>query len=109
GDFALEGTYEVNGKRLTTAFTLFKEHMKLYTPEWAATICDVPAGTIRRLAREWVENAQIGSTMEVEGQILPYRPVCVNLGKSVNNGLGASQARSEERRVGKECRSWWSP
>ncbi|HLB12439.1 MAG TPA: molybdopterin-dependent oxidoreductase, partial [Dehalococcoidia bacterium] len=92
GDFALEGTYEVNGKRLTTAFTLFKEHMKLYTPEWAATICDVPAGTIRRLAREWVENAQIGSTMEVEGQILPYRPVCVNLGKSVNNGLGAYQA-----------------
>src|SRR3712207_9486449 len=23
--------------------------------------------------------------------------------------LGGSPARSEERRVGKECRSWWSP
>jgi phenylacetyl-CoA:acceptor oxidoreductase len=91
GDFALEGTYEVNGQQLTTSFTLFKEHMKPYTPEWAAAICEVPVSTIRRLAREWVENAQIGSTIEIEGEILPYRPVCVNLGKSVNNGIGGYQ------------------
>ena len=51
-----------------------------------------PASTIRRLAMEWVETAQIGSTIEIDGEILPYRPVCINLGKDVNNGLGAYQA-----------------
>jgi phenylacetyl-CoA:acceptor oxidoreductase len=41
---------------------------------------------------EWVETAQIGSTIEIDGETLPYRPVCINLGKDVNNGLGAYQA-----------------
>ncbi len=66
--------------------------MEKYKPEWAAEICDVPASTIRRLAMEWVETAQIGSTIEIDGEVLPYRPVCINLGKDVNNGLGAYQA-----------------
>ncbi|MDP2954415.1 MAG: molybdopterin-dependent oxidoreductase, partial [Chloroflexota bacterium] len=83
--------YEVEGRRLTTAFSLFKEHMRSYTPEWASAICDVPASTIRRLAREWVESAQIGSSVEVEGEALPFRPVSINLGKGVNNGPGAYQ------------------
>ena len=91
-DFALEGEYEVNGVKTKPSFQLFKEEMEKYKPEWAAGICGVPASTIRRLAMEWVETAQIGSTIEIDGEILPYRPVCINLGKDVNNGLGAYQA-----------------
>ena len=91
-DYALEGEYEVNGIQAKPAFQLFKEEMEKYTPEWAAGICDVPPSTIRRLATEWIETAQIGSTIEIDGETLPYRPVCVNLGKDVNNGLGAYQA-----------------
>ena len=91
-DFALEGEYEVNGIKTKPAFQLFKEEMEKYTPEWAAEICDVDASTIRRLAMEWIETAQIGSTIKIDGEILPYRPVCINLGKDVNNGLGAYQA-----------------
>jgi phenylacetyl-CoA:acceptor oxidoreductase len=63
--------------------------MRSYTPEWAATICDVPAATIRRVAMEYVENACVGETTEVNGKTLPLRPVAVTLGKTVNNGWGA--------------------
>lgn len=73
----------------TTAYTMLVEHMRKYTPEWAAKICDVPADTIRRIANEYLENACIGETIEIDGKTLPLRPVAVSLGKSVNNGWGA--------------------
>ena len=73
----------------TTAYTMLVEHMKKYTPEWAAGVCDVPAATIRRIANEYLEAASIGATIDIDGRTLPLRPVAVTLGKSVNNGWGA--------------------
>ncbi|MFA7282251.1 MAG: molybdopterin-dependent oxidoreductase [Sterolibacterium sp.] len=73
----------------TTAFTMMVEHMRQFTPEWAESICEVPAAKIRRVAGEFLDNACIGQTMEVDGKLLPFRPVSVTLGKSVNNGWGA--------------------
>ncbi len=87
-DLALEGTYPVDGIEARPAFHLLQEHMARYTPAWAAPITGVPEKTIRRLAREFVDNAQVGATIEVENAKLPYRPVAVVLGKSVNNGPG---------------------
>jgi len=72
-----------------TAFSKLVEHMEKYTPEWAAAICDIPAETIRRIAGEFLENAGVGETIEIDGQTLPLRGVAVTLGKSVNNGWGA--------------------
>ncbi len=74
-DYALEGSYEVQGLKSQPAFVLFKEHLKKHTPEWASEISTVPASTIRRIAREFAENAQIGSTINIEGKNFPYRPV----------------------------------
>ncbi|MDO8606541.1 MAG: molybdopterin-dependent oxidoreductase [Phaeospirillum sp.] len=71
------------------SLVLTVEAMRAYTPEWAAELCDVPAATIRRVALEYLENACIGQTMEVDGRVLPFRPVAVALGKTVNNGWGA--------------------
>ncbi len=65
------------------------ESMRSYTPEWAAKVCDVPADTIRRVALEFLDNACVGQTIEVDGRLLPFRPVSVVLGKTVNNGWGA--------------------
>ena len=76
-DFALEGTFRVDGKRATTAFTLLKEHLKPFTPEWAEPITTVSAATIRRIAKEFGEEARIGSTIMLDGKVLPYRPVAV--------------------------------
>ncbi len=85
-DDARHALVDVEG---TPAHTMLVEHMRKYTPEWAEGICDVPATTIRRIAGEYLENAQVGATIEVDGATLPLRPVAVTLGKSVNNGWGA--------------------
>ena len=74
---ALEVDETIDGKQVRSAFTVIKEHVKKYTPEMAAEISDVPAGTIRRLAREFGEEARIGDTITVEGHELPYRPVAL--------------------------------
>ena len=58
-------------------------------PNGRKKICDVPAATIRRIAGEYLEAASIGETIEIDGKTLPFRPVAVTLGKSVNNGWGA--------------------
>ena len=71
-----------------TAFSKLLAHMKPYTPEWAAGICDVPAATIRRIAGEYLDHAHIGQSIVIDGKTLPLRPVAVALGKTVNNGWG---------------------
>jgi len=71
-----------------TAFAKLVAHMKPYSPEWAAPICDVPAHTIRRIAREYIDAACVGQTIDIEGKTLPYRPVAISLGKTVTNGWG---------------------
>jgi phenylacetyl-CoA:acceptor oxidoreductase len=72
-----------------TSFSRLVAHMHQYSPEWAQTLCEVPAAKIRRVALEFVDQACVGQTVEVEGRTLPYRPVAVTLGKTVNNGWGA--------------------
>ncbi len=71
-----------------TALSRLVEHVRRYTPEWAAKVCEVPAAAIREVANEFLDNACVGQTIEVDGQKLPYRPVAVTLGKGVNNGWG---------------------
>lgn len=77
-----------DGIEAKTSFQLLIEHITPYTPDWAEKICDVPAETMRRIADEFIAHAHIGETMEIDGRTLPFRPVSVMLGKSVNNGWG---------------------
>ncbi|MDE2003107.1 MAG: molybdopterin-dependent oxidoreductase, partial [Betaproteobacteria bacterium] len=98
----LEGRFEVEsieigpdqdvcgeGRRVgETAFAKLLAHTAAYSPQWAERICDVPAAMIRRIAIEFIEHAQVGATIEIDGTRLPYRPVAISLGKTVNNGWG---------------------
>ncbi len=77
-DYALEGTYEVQGQTVQPAFQYLLDTVREYTPEWAEEITTVPAATIRQIAADLVENAQIGATVEINGQTLPLRPAHVN-------------------------------
>ncbi|MBI4331201.1 MAG: molybdopterin-dependent oxidoreductase [Chloroflexi bacterium] len=90
-DPAIEGVYTVNGQEGRPAFQLLKDHVQQYTPEWAATITEVPAATIRRVTREFVDAAQIGSTIRLDGHDLPYRPVDVIIGRPVESGVHSYQ------------------
>ena len=79
GDGELEGD---------TAFARLVAHLKPYTPEWAQGVSDVPAATTRRIADEYLSHARVGATVEIDGEVLPLRPVAVTLGKTVTNGWG---------------------
>jgi molybdopterin-containing oxidoreductase family molybdopterin binding subunit len=74
-DYALLGTYQVDGKKCIPGFQQFKDHVKKYTPEKVSEITTVPANTIRRIAKEFGENARIGSKIKIGNYELPYRPV----------------------------------
>lgn len=84
-----EQTWEHRGVQATPAHMKLAEHVAPHTPEWAAAICDVPAATIRGVANEFLKEARIGETIDIEGRTLPFRPVAVTIGKSVNNGWGS--------------------
>ena len=75
-------------ERVRPAFALLLDHVRPYTPEWAGGIADVPAGTIRRLAADYLQHATVGATIEIDGVTYPHRPVAVVLGKTVTNGWG---------------------
>lgn len=77
-DFALDGSYSIDGVAVRPGFQVFKTLLEEHPPERMAQICDVPAETIRRIAKEFVEAARIGSTIVVEGRELPYRPAAIN-------------------------------
>ncbi len=101
-DPALDGTFAVDGievgpdqevshhrgAKVSPAFVHLVRHVKDYTPEWAAAICDVEVGTIRRVANDFLAHARVGATIEIEGETLPLRPVAIVFGKTVNNGWG---------------------
>jgi phenylacetyl-CoA:acceptor oxidoreductase len=54
-----------------TAYEMLARHIEKYTPEWAETVCDVKAATIRRIANEYLEAASIGETIVIDGKTLP--------------------------------------
>src|SRR5438309_3014772 len=66
--------------------------------KWVAAMPDV----------HWGLGATIGSVIPTKGAIIPAA-VGVDLGCGMMAVQTTLNARSEERRVGKECRSRWSP
>lgn len=73
-DYALEGEYTAEDVTAKPALQLIKERMKECTPEWAEDITTVPASSIRDVTKEFVEHAQIGSTITIDGFEFPLRP-----------------------------------
>jgi len=91
-DSALTGSYMVNGVQGKTSFDCVKEEFAKYTPEWAEGITTVSPKTVRRLAKEFVNHARIGSTIEIDGFTFPYRPVSLNVERNVTNRRGGTYA-----------------
>jgi phenylacetyl-CoA:acceptor oxidoreductase len=99
GSYAASGVEEGADDELWThesvlvrpAFEVFREHMRSFTPEWAAAECGIAAERIRAIADEFLSKARVGETTVVDGVEMPLRPVAVLLGKNVNNGWGGYQ------------------
>ncbi len=75
GEIALDGSFQVQGTEARPAWVLLKERFQEYPPEKAAPISGVPAKTIRRIATEFAQAAQIGATITIDGKEMPFRPV----------------------------------
>lgn len=87
---ALGGTFFYDGVKLRTGFQVWRDILLEYTPEKMSEITTVPASTIRRVAEEFVDAAQIGATIEIEGKTYPFRPAALNYyrgSQSHGNGL----------------------
>lgn len=93
-EVALDGSYKVDGEIVSTAFELFKDHLAESTPEWAARQCGVEAEQIRQIAADLAEHAMIGSTIEVDGKTLPYRPVAIMAYHMAQQELGFQALRA---------------
>ena len=91
---ALEGEFSVEGVTVKPAFQVFKEHLEQYTPEMAADVCGLPADMIRQVGKELGENAMIGSTIEIDGISLPYRPVAIMAYHMAQQELGFQALRA---------------
>jgi anaerobic selenocysteine-containing dehydrogenase len=95
--YSLEGNYEYRGIQCQPVFQAVKEHLKQYTPEKASDISSIPAEKLRRIASEFLNAANIGGTIEIEGQQLPLRPASAVIfrgGQGHENGLHACFAVS---------------
>ena len=79
---------------------IIEEIRKIYDPELPVNIYEL--GLIYDIKVKDEKFAIIKMTLTT-----PNCPVAESLPKEVKEG--AMQVRSEERRVGKECRSRWSP
>jgi anaerobic selenocysteine-containing dehydrogenase len=76
-DYALTGNYEVFGIDCRPAFQIFKDKLKSYPPEQVSAITTIGVSTIRKVAKELVEAARIGATIELDGQKYSLRPAAV--------------------------------
>jgi anaerobic selenocysteine-containing dehydrogenase len=89
-DMALDGAYLHQGARVRTGFQVWADMLLDHTPEKMAEVTTVPAATMRRIAKEFIEAAQIGATIEIEGKTYPFRPAALNYyrgSQSHANGL----------------------
>ncbi len=81
---------EVGGQPVQAAMVLVKEGFKDTTPEWAETICDVPAKRIRKIANEFIMNARIGETIKLpnsKGELveMPVRGSIIESKRGIKN------------------------
>src|SRR5205809_3847327 len=61
-----------------------------------------------RCSRDWSSDVCSSDLLEMRGISKSYGPVHANVGIDLTVMAGSIVGRSEERRVGKECRSrWW--
>lgn len=92
-DYALEGKYRIDGKLVAPGIVWIKDQMEEYTPEWSEALTTIPAATVRRITHEFVEAAQIGSTIVLDGIEFPYRPASLFLRRGAESSTHGSQVQ----------------
>lgn len=90
-DMALEGAFSVDGAPARPSFQAVRDHLSEISVDRMAEITTVPAERIRRLARDLVAAARIGSTIEIDGHSLPFRPAAIHFKRGSGAHKGGFQ------------------
>ena len=69
-NLALEGEYEVNGKKCRPAFQIYKNTLVDSSPEKMEELTTIPAATVRRIAREFAKEARIVKPLRLQTDVL---------------------------------------
>jgi anaerobic selenocysteine-containing dehydrogenase len=77
-DPAIAGDFTIAGIRVKPSFQVLKEHLATIDAEKMARICTIPIERIRAVTRDFCEAAAIGSTIEIDGHVLPLRPAGID-------------------------------
>jgi anaerobic selenocysteine-containing dehydrogenase len=62
----LQGEVEVDGEQYRTAFSIYKDHIAQYTPEWAAGVTGLRETQIQAVAEELGGQALLGSKLTID-------------------------------------------
>lgn len=89
----LDGVTSLSGGG-KTAFRLFKESLSESSAEWAAKQCGISASQIKQVVADLAANAMIGSTIKIDGKMLPYRPVAIMAYHMAQQELGFQALRA---------------
>src|SRR2546426_4834833 len=92
-------------------FSSRRRHTRLQG-DWSSDVCSsdlLRDGGVRRGRRCDPRRLRLGLGWEEPGGELPHGSAIEAGGRGVDGGRHWWRQRSEERRVGKECRSRWSP
>lgn len=94
GALALEGHYEVEGKKCRPAYQAFKDILDDCSPQEMEKITTVPAATVRKLAQDMYQASEIenNSTIEIDGRTMPLRPVGYNYYRGAQGHKTSAQA-----------------
>src|SRR3712207_8120410 len=94
-------------------FSSRRRHTR-YWRDWSSDVCssDLPGSALARRQPDWVMAAELVETSRLWGRTAArIDPAWIEplAGHLVRRMYDDPYWRSEERRVGKECRSRWSP
>ncbi len=87
-DPAIDGEFEVSGEKYKPAFQVLKDHLETIDVKEMSDICTIPTDTIRRFTKEFIEAASIGSTIEIQGKELPFRPAGIDYKRGMASHKG---------------------
>lgn len=87
-DPAIEGKYKIQDHEIRPAFQVLRDHLLTIDIDEMSRVCTVPVERIRRFTKEFAETASVGSTIEIDGHTLPFRPAGIDYKRGMASHKG---------------------
>lgn len=95
-NISLDCEIKISENKYKTSFKFFKDYVLSLKEKEIEEITGIPYEKIKKISKEFGENARIGETIEIDGEKLRYRPVALYTFR----GLSAKEYGSQTWRAG---------